>query len=236
MSRSSIMWGLAASLSCALWPSVSRAADLPRPAYKAPPYIAAPSPIFSWSGFYIGGHGGYGWSRFSGDGDARTAKGWIAGVQAGYNYQIGQFVLGIEGEYSYADVKLEESLFAGTLTLKNDYFATASARIGYAFDRSLVYAKLGGAWTRDKWDANDGLGGTATATSNRTGWLLGGGLEYAVWENLSVRLEYDYIKFGTVNPTFTTAGGLVVTGSGDVKLDTQLVKLGLNYRFGGLGF
>ena len=235
MRRSTVVWSSVASVLCLSLCSPGFAADLPRPAYKAPPFLS-PTPVFSWTGFYVGAHGGYGWSRFSGDGDSRTAKGWLAGVQAGYNYQIGQFVLGIEGEYSFANVKLDEPLFAGTLTLKNDYFATAAARIGYAFDRSLLYAKVGGAWTRDKWDANDGAGGTATATSNRTGWLLGAGFEYAVWENLSVKLEYNYIKFGTANPSFATSGGLTVSGSGDVKLDTQLVKLGVNYRFGGLGF
>ena len=114
--------------------------------------------------------------------------------------------------------------------------AIAAARLGYAFDRSLIYAKLGAAWTRDKWDANDGAGGTATATSNRMGWVLGAGYEYAFWDNFSVKLEYDYMKFGSVSPTFATAGGLTVEGSGDVKLDTQVIKVGLNYRFGGLAF
>src|SRR5690348_5849839 len=162
MRRSTLVWSAVAFVSCLSVPSLSSAADLPRPAYKAPQYLN-PAPAFSWTGFYIGPHIGYGWSRFSGDGDSRTGKGWLGGVQGGYNYQIGQFVLGIEGEYSWADVKYDTPLFGGTLTIKNDYFATAAARIGYAFDRSLVYAKIGGAWTRDKWDANDGTGGTATA-------------------------------------------------------------------------
>ncbi|HXD45082.1 MAG TPA: outer membrane protein [Pseudolabrys sp.] len=235
MRRSTIVWSAVASVAFLSVPSLGSAADLPRPAYKAPQYLS-PAPVFSWTGFYIGPHVGYGWSRFSGDGDSRTAKGWLGGVQAGYNYQIGQFVIGIEGEYSWADVKLDEPLFGGTLSLKNDYFATAAARLGYAFDRSLVYAKLGAAWTRDKWDGNDGIGGTVSATSNRTGWLLGAGYEYAIWNNLSVKIEYNYLKFGSVTPSFTTTGTLTVEGSGDVKLDTQIVKVGLNYRFGGTGF
>ena len=84
--------------------SVASAADLPRPAYqpayKAP--IFNPAPVFSWTGFYVGVHAGYGWSEFSasdpvaGDSTAE-AKGWIAGAQLGYNYQIGQFVIGAEG-------------------------------------------------------------------------------------------------------------------------------------------
>jgi outer membrane immunogenic protein len=235
MRSTTLAWSAVASVAFLSVASTAFAADLPHPAYKAPPLLA-PAPVFTWTGFYVGAHGGYGWSRFSGNGDERTAKGWLAGVQGGYNYQIGQFIVGVEAEYSWADVKYETPLFGGTLTLKNDYFATAAARLGYAFDRSLVYAKVGGAWTRDKWDANDGAGGTATATSSRTGWLLGAGFEYAFWDNLSVKVEYDYIKFGTVSPSFTTAGGLTVSGSGDVKLDTQVVKAGVNYRFSGLGF
>jgi outer membrane immunogenic protein len=236
MYRSTTAWSSVAFIVFALIPSLGLAADLPRPAYKAPPFLS-PAPAFSWTGFYIGPHVGYGWSRFGADGAGDvSARGILGGAQAGYNYQIGQFVLGIEGEYSWADVKHEDPLFGGTLTLKNDYFATAAARLGYAFDRSLVYAKVGAAWTRDKWDGDDGAGGTVTATSNRSGWLLGAGLEYAVWDNFSVKIEYDYMKFGSVTPSFTTTGGLGVTGSGDVKLDTQIVKLGVNYRFGGLGF
>lgn len=231
MRRSAAMWVPVAFVVFLSACSTVFAADLRAPVYKAPPLLA-PAPVFSWTGFYIGGHAGYGWSRFSADdGDSRTAKGFLGGVQGGFNYQFGQFVVGVEGEYAWANVKLDEPLFAGTLTLKNDYFATAAARIGYAFDRTLVYGKVGGAWTRDKWDGNDGAGGTATATSNRSGWMLGAGVEYAVWENVSVKVEYNYLRFSSVSPTFATAGGLTVEGSANVKLDTHIVKAGLNYRF-----
>ena len=209
------------------------AADL-RPVYKAPAYLD-PAPIFSWTGFYIGAHAGYGWSRLSGSGTFGTGsadlKGFLAGGQIGYNYQFGQYVVGIEGEYSWADVEHEEALFAGTLSVKNDYFITAAARLGYAFDRFLVYGKLGGAWTRDKWDANDGLGGTATGNFNRNGWLFGVGAEYALTNNWSAKLEYNYLRFPSISPTLMTTGGLVVTGAGDIKLDTHIVKAGINYRF-----
>lgn len=231
MRRSAAMWVSVAFVAFLSIFSAARAADLRAPVYKAPPLLS-PVPVFSWTGFYIGGHVGYGWSRFSADGDARTADGFLGGAQAGFNYQMGQIVLGIEGEYSWSNVKLEDSLFAGTLTLKNDYFASAAGRVGYAFDRLLLFGKVGAAWTHDKWDANDGFGGTATATSNRTGWLFGAGLEYAVWENVSVKVEYNYLMFPSVTPTFATTGGLTVEGSSSVKLDTQIVKLGLNYRFG----
>lgn len=231
MHRSAAMWVSVAFVAFLSISSTAFAADL-RPAYKAPPLLT-PTPVFTWTGFYIGGNIGYGWSRFSAEGDSRTAKGVLGGVQAGFNYQIDRFVIGVEGEYTWSNVKLDEPLFGGTLTLKNDYFATAAGRIGYAFDRILLYGKVGAAWTRDKWDANDGTGGTATATSNRTGWLFGGGVEYAVWDSVSLKLEYNYLMFPSVTPSFTTTGTLSVEGSGNVKLNTQVVKLGLNYRFGG---
>jgi outer membrane immunogenic protein len=95
----------------------------------------------------------------------------------------------------------------------------------------LLYGKVGAAWTRDKYDGNDGAGGTVTATSNRTGWMLGAGVEYAIWQNVSAKLEYDYLQFNGVTPSFATTGGLAVIGTSSVSLKTQIVKAGLNYRF-----
>jgi outer membrane immunogenic protein len=233
MRRTAAMWVVGAFVAFSSIVSAS-AADLPRPVYKAAPYLS-PAPVFSWTGFYVGVHGGYGWNRLDGTGtfgsDSVTAKGWLGGAQLGYNYQIGQFVIGVEGEYSWANVKYETPLFAGTLTLKNDYFATAAARLGYAFDRFLVYGKVGGAWTRDKWSGGDGAGGTLSATSNRNGWLLGAGVEYAFLGNWSAKLEYDYLMFSSVTPTFATAGGLTVVGTSSIKARTQILKAGVNYRF-----
>ena len=217
--------------------SVSSAADIPRPAYKAPPF--EPVQVFTWSGLYVGVHGGYGWSNYSGDDPTAgtttgQAKGWLGGLQVGYNYQLGAFVLGVEGDFSFADVKWTEDDPFGNgnsnASLKNDYFATAAARVGYAFDRFLVYGKGGIAFTRDKYDISDGTGGTATGSFNRTGWMLGAGLEYAVWENWSVKAEYDYLHFAGIDETLDTSGGLTAT-TANVSLVSHLVKLGLNYRF-----
>lgn len=216
--------------------SVASAADIPRPVYKAPPF--APPPIFSWSGFYVGVHGGYGWNKYSGDdpvagSSTGEAKGWLGGLQVGYNYQLGAFVLGAEGDFSFADVKWNEDGWAGagsTATLKSDYYATVAARVGYAFDRFLVYGKGGIAFTRDKYDIADGTGGTATGKFNRTGWMLGGGVEYAFWDNWSAKVEYNYLKFTGIDETLDTSGGLTAT-TANVSLVSHLVKVGLNYRF-----
>ncbi len=218
--------------------SVASAADLPRPSYKAAPLLYSPAPVFSWTGFYVGVHGGYGWSRFSATdpiagASTANAQGWLAGAQIGYNYQVGSFVIGAEGDYSWANVKrtVDNPLgTGGSSTLKNDYFATAALRLGYAMDRTLIYAKGGAAWTRDKFDLTDGIGGFANGTFNRTGWLLGAGVEYALWNNFSAKVEYNYLHFRSINETLTTGGGLTAT-TASVGLKSHLVKVGLNYKF-----
>lgn len=237
MRRATCVWLFGAFVALS---SVASAADLPapayRPAYKAP--IFSPAPVYSWTGFYVGVHGGYGWSNFSGTDPTGTgtgqAEGFLGGVQFGYNYQIGSFVLGAEGEYSFSDVKIEQDdplgLGGGKASLKNDYFADVALRLGYAVDRWLVYGKGGVAWTRDKWDITDGVGGFANGTFNRTGWLLGAGIEYAFWNNWSGKLEYNYLHFKSIDEVLTTGGGLTATPA-SVSLTTHLLKLGLNYHF-----
>lgn len=198
---------------------------------------------FSWTGLYIGGQVGGGWNRASGMDPTMPADGWasergsgfLAGGQLGFNYQIGSVVLGAEGSYAWSGVKISDGgPFAGgaglTVVDKNDYIATAAGRVGYAFDRVLVFGKGGAAWTRDKLDANDGIGGTGSGSFNRTGWVAGAGVEYAFLQNWSVKLEYNYLGFGPVNELPTTAGGLGVTPA-VVKLDIQTVLLGVNFRF-----
>jgi outer membrane immunogenic protein len=235
MRISPFLWACSVIVACS---SLASAADISRPIYKAPAYYSH-EPVYSWTGFYAGIHGGYGWSRFKGSdpvaGDSTVnARGWLGGVQLGYNYQVGKFVIGVEGDYSWADVKNVTSdplgLGGGEATLKNDYFITAAARLGYAFDRSLLYVKGGGAWTRDKIDITDGVGGFGNGTFRRSGWMAGAGIEYAVWNNLSAKIEYNILSFGSIDETLTTGGGLAAT-TPSVSFQTHLVKVGLNYKF-----
>jgi outer membrane immunogenic protein len=219
--------------------STALAADLPpRSAYKAPYPTAV---AYNWTGFYIGGHIGYGWSTLTGtdptDGTVSNAKlkGILGGGQLGYNYQIGSIVLGIEGDFSIADVKLANNdpfgFGGGSIVVKNDYFATVAGRIGYAFDRALWYAKGGGAFTRDKWDFNDGAGNTLSGRFNRTGWMAGAGLEYAVWDNWSAKLEYNYLSFSGMDQHISDPTGLTTFDANNVSLKSHLLKLGFNYKF-----
>ena len=117
----------------------------------------------------------------------------------------------------------------GTISVKNDYIATAAGRAGYAFDRALLYGKGGVAFTRDVADATDGIGGSSTGRFSRTGYVVGGGLEYVFLNNWSARVEYNYLGFGSQLERPTSAGGLVVTPM-KVKDNISTVTFGVNYH------
>lgn len=215
------------------------AADLPP---QAPPPARAPAMVvaerFNWTGIYVGAHGGYGWGKFTGASLAVATSsvdtdGWLAGGQIGANYQMGPVVIGIQGDYAYADIKKTVAAVPppGSGTIKNDFVATASVRVGAAFDRVLLYVKGGGAWTRDKVSLSDGTGGTATGNFNRTGWLAGGGVEWAFYGNWSAFAEYNYLGFGNTSETPTVAGGFPPVAAADVSLKMHIAKAGVNFRF-----
>ena len=112
------------------------AADLP--SRKGP--IAAPvymPPAFTWTGFYVGANAGYGWGNVNtnGFGQVSDLDGFVGGGQIGYNYQMGQFVVGLEADLQAADLSSGDNL--GLLNVKTDYFGTVRARVGVAFDRFL---------------------------------------------------------------------------------------------------
>ena len=220
----------------------ANAADIriPRKAMPAPAYVHT---YYNWTGFYVGAHVGYGWADFSGTdaplgvvGGSTTANGLIYGGQVGFNYQLGSWVLGIEGEFSFGDVKSSQSLLGiATGEVKLDRIYTVAGRVGYAFDRTMIYGKFGGAWTNEEYNFTL-LGLTAaTGSADRTGWVLGAGVEYAFLGNWSAKLEYNYMDMGSKPVTLTTLGGLVVTPA-NVDLTVQTIKAGINYRFGWGGF
>lgn len=219
----------------ALAAAPAQAADLRLPV-KAPP--ATVITYYNWTGFYVGGHAGYGWADFSGT-DTLTglvtgsaaADGFMYGATLGFNWQVGSWVFGVEGELSWGDVKWSQTGLAGLASgeIKLDNVYTAAARIGYAFDRTLIYGKLGGAWTEETYNFSV-LGATATGSESRTGWLVGIGLEYAFWGGWSGKIEYNYMDLGSKTVTLATTGGLVALPA-SIDLTVQTVKLGLNYKF-----
>lgn len=208
--------------------SPSLAADLPRPAYKAPVYVA---PLFSWTGFYVGISGGYGfgksdWSSTATTGDTKP-KGALAGATLGYNLQTGAWVWGVEADISASWMKDSAETGTGVCSgggceTKNSWFGTARGRIGYAWDRWLPYITGGAAFGDIKMTRNTGLSESET----RVGWTAGLGVEYAFLGAWSAKLEYLYADLGKAECSATTCG--IAT---DVDFKANIIRAGLNYRF-----
>jgi len=207
------------------------AADLPaRTAYtKAPAYVA---PLYNWTGFYIGGHlgGAFNVSDALGGSNGR----FIGGGQAGFDYQFAtNWVLGIEGKYTFTDRTTYGAAFPGGFTVsdRNSDLGSVTGRLGYTWGPALLYAKGGYAW-RDNPNIGVSLGGAPVAFTtdgnHKDGYTVGAGLEYMFAPSWSAKAEYQYYNFG--NTTFT-GGPAEIVGS-RFRNDEHTVKVGVNYRFG----
>jgi outer membrane immunogenic protein len=209
---------------------IAQAADLP--VRRAPAPVPVVAPVYNWSGFYIGGNVGYGWSAGTVDingvsFEGGDLKGPFAGGQIGYNWQAGQWVFGIEADGQWANIK-EDYTFAGlTFTDKVDYFFTIRGRLGIAFNNALLYAT--GGYAHLGWESSVTDGATIVSVSgDRGGWTVGGGMEFAFASNWSAKLEYLYIQTFDKDQTIFN---VPVTWN----LHVHTAKVGLNYRFGGGG-
>lgn len=245
------------------------AADIPVKAMR----MAAPV-AYSWSSCYVGGHVGAGWNRTSfseTDGfvdtmpvgasvGANGGGGALGGGQVGCDYQFANhWVIGFAGDFSWANIQGDgvDPFFGGkngnpiTFSSKTDGLASATGRIGYAWDRVLVYGKGGVGWAHDKYAVTNAAfigggfcgGGTGflgtgpcngSASSTRVGWTAGVGVEWAFANNWSTFVEYDHYGFDTKNLGFT-APFSIGPGFYNVKQDIDVVKVGVNYRFGMFG-
>jgi outer membrane immunogenic protein len=237
MQKGTMRRGLSALLAVAgvtMGTSIASAADIQRPVYKAPP-AGVVGVQYDWTGFYVGGHVGYGWADKSWQdgfglfGISQTANGFLGGGQAGFNYQIGQFVFGVEGDMSWSGMKGSTSAFASTFNTDVDWTATLTGRVGMAFDRWLVYGKGGAAWARDRYSTNFYTFPGTEVTDTRLGWTVGAGVEYAFAPQWTAKLEYNYMDFGTRAVSF--APGF----STDIDQQIHAVKFGVNYKFGSPG-
>ena len=223
------------------------AADLPaRMPAKAPAYVAASS---SWTGFYVGAHVGYGWGAHDAellDVDHKS-NGILGGFQAGYNLQVGSAVLGIEADWSFSGVKSDDRVLftAGAASSTTDiehklqWLATLRGRLGYSFGTVLPYVTGGLAYGEMKSSANavnTGFGapfdGTfaGSDTQRHFGWALGGGIEWAISSNWSAKAEYLHVDLGTEHYLALPAIDPVPRSH---ALVVDIVRVGLNYRFGG---
>ena len=212
--------------------NVARAADLPAPAPASVPAVP-----FTWSGLYIGLNAGYSGATLTETlsgavaGTASTnIPGFIGGVQLGVNYQISAVVLGFETDFDGSTQNKSVNVGAlATNTAQIPWIATFRARAGLAFDRLLVYVTGGGAATElvSTVNVNGGIG-SASTNQTHSGWTAGGGLEAAVTNTLSARVEYLYFDAGNFSIA-SVNGPPLVAASGHLK--DSMVRAGVNYRF-----
>jgi outer membrane immunogenic protein len=219
MNRKWIVSVLAGAAVAALAAAPSRAADLPQ---VAPTYAAPPAPVaaYDWTGLYLGINGGWAWgsnpnNRSIGFGGS---DGGLVGGTLGYNWQWGHLVAGLETDYDWASVGTRNAAVPATAGLHS--LGTFRGRIGYAMDRVLFYGTGGLAYGDVQLCR---LGACDDGTN--LGWTVGGGVEFAIWRNLSAKLEYKYVDIGrdtlhtpTLNPTKIGWHGSVITA-------------GINYKF-----
>jgi outer membrane immunogenic protein len=200
------------------------AADLSvAPLYKAAPGIA---PIYDWSGFYLGVNGGGEWGRSRWDSTGGfNLSGGVVGGTAGYNWQVGRAVFGLEGDADWSSLKgTTTTLCPAGCTTNNDWLATVRGRFGYAFDRFVPYV-TGGLAVGDIRASTPGFAG---ATQTNAGWTVGGGVEFALTNNWSAKAEYLHVDLGNLNCGFNCG----TTASNNVSLRSNTVRAGVNYRFG----
>jgi outer membrane immunogenic protein len=204
----------------------ARAADL------TPPPVAATA-AYNWSGLYIGLNAGYAAAKVTetvtggGSGSANIPAG-LGGLQIGANVQTGAIVWGFEGDFDGNMATKSVTVAGGALsgTAQIPWLATLRGRVGYAFDRYLLYVTAGGAATELKSAVTVGAISSATTSSTTSAWTAGGGFEAAFTENLSARIEYLYLDARNINVAQVGPPFVVVTG----RLQDNLVRAGVNYR------
>jgi outer membrane immunogenic protein len=235
------------------------AADLPPP----PPMPRAPAtyipvvPPYNWTGFYIGGNLGVGWNNSGTIADtfgstfttpANNAR-FLGGGQVGVNYEFwGGVVVGAEAMFDWLPNQNNSIGVVGggpalgstaNVTINNRWLTTATGKLGYAWDRVLLYGKAGGAWVGS---SNPGIAvttggvpvgaGFSSTSNNNFGWTAGVGVEWAFYNNWSARAEYDFISLQ--NQSFTVAPGTAFAGD-VVSVNSRSINMftaGVNYKFG----
>jgi len=211
------------------------AADLPIQVRKAPALALA----YDWTGMYVGGHLGAAFSyrnwtlvdgALSEAGDAA-----MIGGQLGLNYQLGRWVVGAEGDVSWGNLKDENLCPDGTNTCwtRQTWLATITGRLGYALDPALFYVKGGAAFTHADHFKTAQIPSVLdeSAGSRRSGWTVGAGMEYALWRSWTLKLEYDYLNFGSRTLAMTNIASGAFAENVAIRQTAHEVKLGLNYLF-----
>jgi outer membrane immunogenic protein len=229
---------------------LASAADLPVKALPRP-VVAAP---YNWTGFYIGVNAGGSWGHQDNSLETTTGvigftnsdriDGFIGGGQIGYNWQVNQWVFGLEADFQGSGQKggggfsiTPVGFFAAALPAttiayedKLNWFGTVRGRIGWAFDRWMPYITGGWAYGHGEVSGTTVVGVVGTsfsASQDYSGWTIGGGVEWAFQNNWSAKIEYLYIDFGD-GPTVAVSPALNIASG---KLTDNIVRVGVNYKF-----
>lgn len=241
-----------AGVSYKFGPDVAVASVAPAMYAKAP-HVSPPSA--SWAGFYLGAHAGYGWkendfssSFFTTFVGGIQSNGWLAGGQAGYNWQYASVVAGLEIDGSATGIKGSSATatdppFSDTLSDDVKYLGTARARLGWTPAASwLLYGTGGLAWERVHRSTvgSAAFPGSPEVTTSETprdhfGWAAGAGVETFIGSsNWIARLEYLHYDFGTVESTFnsiSTVAGVTSTTEKGGRQTIDTVRAGVSYKF-----
>jgi outer membrane immunogenic protein len=182
------------------------------------------NPGTNWTGFYIGAMGGYGFSNEATvagvTGSTTDVKGPFAGGTLGYNFQIQQFVIGVENDAAWSDMQYNASAFGISASDRIESFGSVTARLGVAVGPALLYGKGGYAWANNQ-IAFSGFGRSISETQFHNGFTIGGGLEYMMFSNVSAKVEYMYADY--LDQTYTLIGNSGLT--------TNTIKAGVNVHF-----
>jgi outer membrane immunogenic protein len=241
--------------------SFAFAADLPAPAPPPIAPVAYVAPVYNWAGVYLGVNGGYGfgsstWSDPNnpvGTSGSFHTNGGLVGGTLGVNFQSGAFVFGVEGDIDWQSLNgTSGSAFCNRViapgggfivpgagsglacNTESDWLGTVRGRLGLAADRVLFYATAGGAFG----DVKNGLSGLPLQSDTKFGWTAGAGVEAALTENWTVKLEYLYVDLGKTNCNTTAcgidafgAGPVFVNANDSIKFTESVVRVGVNYKF-----
>jgi outer membrane immunogenic protein len=215
--------------------------------------LSPPPPSFSWTSCYGGLHvgGGIGQEDLTDTAGAlfpttgfttanRDTSGYMLGGQIGCDYQFASnWVVGLEGAASGGDIGGSTSFavplvgLGDTATFKEttDFLASVTGRVGYVWDRWMLYGKGGVAEVNSKYSTFDSfMTYDLEGLENRIGWTAGAGVEWALWQDWSVRLEYDYYGLGSRNVTFIDSTISFATGPEQIKQNIQTLMLGVNFH------
>lgn len=198
--------------------------------------------VLDWSGPHLGIFSGYALGKWTGDAPDyphQPMNGWLGGVAAGYDVQFpNNWVAGIEADISLADIKQTDNYIDVAETLQIDYLGTLRGRLGYAWNRSLIYATGGLAVAHLNLTGNQyhpgGPGNPpfqATADNFNYGYAVGGGFQWAMLDNLSFKAEYLWIDLAQKTYSLTRAPAFAGTSTGRVGWNGNAVKVGFNWQF-----